>query len=57
MVGSEDALFSVECHREIAGHFQNGELVIIPGAGHIVTLEDPDAVNQGLADWLDRPAR
>ena len=53
--GAEDELCPPERHREIAGLLENSELAIVPGAGHISTLENPAAVTAGLEAWLTRP--
>jgi len=39
-----------------AGNKQ-GRMTIIPGAGHHVYLDNPDAVNRLLVKELDRPVR
>jgi pimeloyl-ACP methyl ester carboxylesterase len=28
-------------------------LVVIPGCGHLSTLERPETVNQALVEWMD----
>ncbi|HYD24566.1 MAG TPA: alpha/beta fold hydrolase [Croceibacterium sp.] len=43
-------------HREIAAAIPDASLVIVPGAGHMLPLEAPAAVNAAIADWLARPA-
>ena len=52
VVGEEDTLtpptFSEEMHRAIAG----SELVVVPGAGHLSSFEQPDAFNSALAAFL-----
>jgi 3-oxoadipate enol-lactonase len=52
VVGEEDTLtppaLSEGMHRAIAG----SELVIVPGAGHLSSLEQPDAFNSALARFL-----
>ncbi|MBL4645966.1 MAG: alpha/beta fold hydrolase, partial [Rhizobiales bacterium] len=55
LCGDEDALFSVESHRDIAAIFGDSELVVIPQTGHIATLEAPGAVNSAMAAWLKQP--
>jgi pimeloyl-ACP methyl ester carboxylesterase len=40
----------------IAAAFPDAELVIVPGAGHMVQREAPEAVNGAIADWLARAA-
>ena len=52
VVGEEDTLtppaLSEEMHRATAG----SELVVVPGAGHLSSLEQPDAFNSALAAFL-----
>ena len=57
MTGELDTWSSPEQHRGIAAAITNSELVIVPGAGHMIQLEAPDAVNAAIARWLERPAR
>jgi pimeloyl-ACP methyl ester carboxylesterase len=52
LVGEGDQATPPELAREIAGGIPGSRLVIIPGSGHLSTLEKPDAVNQALADWM-----
>ena len=52
IVGSEDTPF-VEPVRAMAEAMPNARYSIIDGAGHLPTLEDPDAVNAVLEDFLD----
>ncbi|MXO65249.1 alpha/beta fold hydrolase [Altericroceibacterium endophyticum] len=40
----------------IADQMPNAELVVVPGAGHMITREAPEAVNAAISDWLARPA-
>ncbi len=54
LCGAEDNLCPPERHREIADLLPDAELHVLPGAGHITTLETPDSVNQAMADWLSR---
>lgn len=37
------------------GLVRGSRLCILPGAGHLPTLERPGATNAALADWLDAP--
>lgn len=57
LCGAEDRLCPPERHREMAALCPDAELVIVEGAGHISTLEQPEAVNAALASWLERPPR
>jgi pimeloyl-ACP methyl ester carboxylesterase len=52
MVGEADALTPPEHAREIASAIRGAELVTVPGAGHMLTMEQPQAVAQLLLDWL-----
>lgn len=56
MTGELDGWAGPEQHRTIAEAIPNSELVIVPGAGHMIQLEAPDAVNAAIARWLERPA-
>ena len=56
MTGELDGWAGPEQHRAIADAIPNSELVIVPGAGHMIQLEAPDAVNAAIARWLARPA-
>ena len=56
MTGSEDGWSPPAQHEEIAAALPNSELVIVEGAGHMIQLEAPDAVNDAIASWLARPA-
>jgi pimeloyl-ACP methyl ester carboxylesterase len=53
LVGDEDVVtpkaVAEEMHRGIAG----SQLAIVPGAGHLSNLEQPEAFNAALADFLD----
>ncbi|MGZ3259641.1 MAG: alpha/beta fold hydrolase [Croceibacterium sp.] len=56
MTGELDTWSGPEQHRLIATAIPNSELVIVPGAGHMIQLEAPEAVNAAIARWLQRPA-
>lgn len=56
MTGERDGWAGPEQHRAIAEAIPNSELVIVPGAGHMIQIEAPDAVNTAIARWLERPA-
>jgi len=56
MTGSADAWAPPAQHEGIAAAIPNSELVIVEGAGHMIQLEAPEAVNAAIARWLDRPA-
>jgi len=54
IVGAEDALtpppLSEQMHKDIPG----SELVVIPGAGHMSNMEQPQAFNDALGRFLDK---
>jgi pimeloyl-ACP methyl ester carboxylesterase len=56
MTGERDAWSPPAQHEAIAAAIPDSELVIVPGAGHMIQLEAPDAVNSAIARWLERPA-
>lgn len=51
-VGEADRLTPPECAHEIAAAIRGAELVTVPGAGHMLMLEQPHAVAHLLRDWL-----
>lgn len=53
-VGAEDALIPLPLSEEMAALIPGAELVIFPHAGHIPTLEAPDAVAAAMRTWLER---
>ena len=57
MTGELDAWAPPSQHETIASKIANSQLVIVPGAGHMIQLEAPDAVNSAIADWLEMPAK
>lgn len=50
--GQHDLICSVEMHKEIADAVPGASLVEISGAGHLATLDNPEAVTSALSDWL-----
>lgn len=54
LCGEYDQLTPVKRHEFLAELIPNARLEVIPAAGHLPTLEQPDAVNRVLADWLSR---
>jgi 3-oxoadipate enol-lactonase len=53
MVGEEDTVTVPAKAERIAAAIAGAKLVRIPRAGHIVTLEQPQAVTQAIAGFLD----
>ncbi|MGH3320057.1 MAG: alpha/beta fold hydrolase [Streptosporangiaceae bacterium] len=54
MVGEEDRLTPVSRSRAIAAALPHAELVVVPGAGHMVILERPELVNDALRRLVRR---
>ena len=52
MVGAEDRAQPVPRARQIANGIPGARLEIIPKAGHLSALENPEAFNQALLDFL-----
>jgi pimeloyl-ACP methyl ester carboxylesterase len=52
LVGEGDELTPPELAKEIAGGISGAKLVVVPGCGHLSTLEQPGAVNAALLGWL-----
>lgn len=50
--GAEDALTPPELHDEMAHLIPGARLVRFAGAGHLPTMEVPDAAGAALRDWL-----
>ena len=54
LVGDSDTLTPPDLSREIAQAIPGAKLVIISDCGHLSAIEQPDAVNAALGDWLTR---
>jgi len=52
VVGEEDSVSPPEVAREMSEILPTGRLAVIPRAGHLSSLEDPDAFNAELASFL-----
>ena len=52
LVGDGDELTPPGLSKEICADIAGARLVVVPGCGHLSTLEKPDAVNAALAEWL-----
>lgn len=52
LVGEQDQLTPPALAREMATAIPQARLVIVPECGHASTLEQPQAVNQALQEWL-----
>jgi len=52
LCGEHDALCPVARHQFMADLIFGAKLRVIPEAGHLPTLEQPDVVNTALTEWL-----
>jgi 3-oxoadipate enol-lactonase len=52
ITGEEDEMIPVDESRRMAAAINGATLVIIPGAGHLSNLEQPDAFNNALSTFL-----
>ncbi len=55
MCGAHDALCPVKRHEFMAELIPYAQLYIVPDAGHLPTLEQPEETNHVLAHWLKQP--
>jgi pimeloyl-ACP methyl ester carboxylesterase len=56
MCGEDDLLTPMDRSREIAALVPGARLVALPDCGHMLTMEQPEAVNAELLRWLARVA-
>jgi 3-oxoadipate enol-lactonase len=54
VVGEHDTLTPPALSRDMAGDIPGAELTIIPNAGHLSNLENPDVFNRAVLDFLGR---
>jgi pimeloyl-ACP methyl ester carboxylesterase len=52
LVGDADVATPPELNKEIADGIPGAKLTVVPDSGHLATLEQPEAVNAALAEWL-----
>ncbi len=52
LVGEGDELTPPEMAKEIAADILGSALVVVPGCGHLSTIEKPEAVNAAMIEWL-----
>jgi pimeloyl-ACP methyl ester carboxylesterase len=55
LTGEHDGWAPPAQHEAIAKAIPTAELVIVPGAGHMVQFEAPEEVNAAITRWLARP--
>ena len=54
LVGEQDELTPPFLSEEMAAGISGAKLVKVPHCGHLSTLEQPDAVNAALVEWMSR---
>lgn len=52
LVGDGDVATPPDLNHEIAEGISGAKLVVVPDCGHLSTIEQPEAVNAALAEWL-----
>jgi 3-oxoadipate enol-lactonase len=52
ITGEEDEMIPVDESRKMADAIKGAKLVIVPGAGHLANMEQPDAFNNALSTFL-----
>ncbi|WP_141581823.1 alpha/beta fold hydrolase [Actinomadura sp. WMMA1423] len=57
MIGDEDGLATEDEARAMADAMPNAELLVIPRAGHLCAVEQPDLFNQAVAEFAAALAR
>jgi pimeloyl-ACP methyl ester carboxylesterase len=55
LIGDDDCI-TVPHADELARRVRDGRLAVVPGASHVVPMEQPDLVNRLILEFLDRPA-
>ena len=51
-VGELDYILPLECSEELHEAIGGSELVVFPGGGHLVTMENPEDFNRVTLDWM-----
>lgn len=52
IVGRQDALTPLHHSEYMASRIPGAKLVVVENSGHITTLEQPEAVNRAMREWL-----
>lgn len=51
--GEEDSIMSVDGSKAMAGNISGARFTTVPSAGHMAPVENPEAVNQAIREFLD----
>jgi pimeloyl-ACP methyl ester carboxylesterase len=54
ITGDRDRLISARSTGELAAHIPGAELILVPGAGHLIILERPEIVTDAITGLLER---
>ena len=54
--GDRDMLTALKHSEEMAAALPDCELVVVPGAGHLVQMERPEVINDALVRLVERAA-
>lgn len=54
IAGEKDPIIPYAHQRECAAHFVNGQLVSLPGVGHVAFAEAPERFEEAVLNWLAR---
>ncbi|MGO4571774.1 alpha/beta fold hydrolase [Microvirga sp. 2TAF3] len=57
LVGEADAITPPDVAREMAEMIEWASLTVVPGSGHLSSLEQPEKVTQALRMWLEHSGR
>jgi pimeloyl-ACP methyl ester carboxylesterase len=57
LCGSEERVCAVSVHEEIAASIPGARLVVVPGAGHLSTIDQPELVTHAMRRWLTASER
>lgn len=52
LVGEKDAISPAEEMKAVAAAIDGAEYIVVPGTGHMTTMENPDAVNAALVKFI-----
>jgi pimeloyl-ACP methyl ester carboxylesterase len=53
LTGQEDGWSTPAAHQQIAAAIPNSRLVLVPGSGHMSTMERPAEVSEAMRSWLE----
>ncbi|MFB3048840.1 MAG: alpha/beta fold hydrolase, partial [Acidimicrobiia bacterium] len=55
LCGREERVCPVSVHEQLAAAIPGARLVVVPQAGHLSTIDQPDLVTQAMRSWLTAP--